>query len=38
MKGSKLVANSMKELDEGKWPEATHVIFDESEEVSYKSY
>lgn len=33
MKASKFVANSMKEYEEGKYPEATHVIFDESEEV-----
>jgi len=33
MKASKYVANSEKEYEEGLWPEATHVIFDESEEV-----
>lgn len=33
MKASKFVANSMKEYEEGFYPEATHVIFDESEEV-----
>jgi len=27
------VANSMKEYDEGKFPEATHVIYDEAEEM-----
>lgn len=32
MKASKLIANSPKEYEEGLWPEATHVIFDESEE------
>ena len=37
MKASKLVANSMKEYNEGKFPEATHVIFDESEEVEEKA-
>lgn len=34
MKASKYVANSMKEWNEGKYPEATHVIYDEEEEVS----
>jgi hypothetical protein len=33
MKASRYVANSLQEYEEGKWPEATHVIFDESEEV-----
>lgn len=37
MKASKFVANSMKEYDEGKWPEATHVIFDEEEDVNLKA-
>lgn len=37
MKASKLVANSMKEYNENKWPEATHVIFDEEEEVDIKA-
>ncbi len=37
MKASKLVANSMREFEEGKWSEATHVIFDEQEEVSLKA-
>jgi hypothetical protein len=37
MKANKLVANSMKEYEEGKWPDATHVIFDEEEEVSSKA-
>lgn len=33
MKASKYVANSMKEYEEGLFPNATHVIFDEEEEV-----
>lgn len=33
MKASKYVANSMAEYNEGLFPEATHVIFDESEEA-----
>lgn len=37
MRASKFVANSMKEWEEGKWPEATHVIFDETEEVNLKA-
>jgi hypothetical protein len=37
MKASKYVANSQKELDEGKWGEATHVIFDEEENVELKA-
>ena len=37
MKASKYVANSMKEYEEQKWPDATHVIFDEEEEVSTKA-
>lgn len=37
MKASKFVANSMKEWEEGKWPDATHVIFDEAEEVEIKA-
>lgn len=32
-KASRFVANSLKEYEEGMFPEATHVIFDESEEV-----
>lgn len=31
MKASKYVANSMREYEEGLFPEATHVIFDEAE-------
>lgn len=37
MKASKLVANSVKEYEEGKWPFATHVIFDQAEEISVKA-
>ena len=37
MRASKYVANSMKEYEEGLFPEATHVIFDESEEVEAKA-
>lgn len=37
MKASKFVANSQKEYDEGLYPEATHIIFDESEEVEEKA-
>lgn len=37
MKASKYVANSLKELEEGKFPHATHVIFDEEEEISAKA-
>lgn len=37
MKASKYVANSQKELDEGLWAEATHVIFDEEENVEIKA-
>lgn len=33
MKASKYVANSMAEYNEGLYPEATHVIYDESEEA-----
>lgn len=33
MKSSKFVANSVQEFEEGLWPEATHVIFDEAEEI-----
>lgn len=36
-KASKFVANSMKEYDEGLFPEATHVIFDEQEEIEAKA-
>jgi len=37
LKASKFVANSIKELAEGLWPEATHVIFSEEEEVEVKA-
>jgi hypothetical protein len=37
LKASKKVANSMKEFEEGKWPDATHVIWDEEEEVTLKA-
>lgn len=33
LKASKYVANSLMEQEEGLWPEATHVIFDEAEEI-----
>jgi hypothetical protein len=33
MKASKFVANSMAEYEEGVFPEATHVIFDEAEQA-----
>lgn len=37
MKASKLVANSLKELEDSKWPDATHVIYDEEENVELKA-
>lgn len=37
MKACKFVANSMKEYNEGLYPEATHVIYDESEEVEERA-
>lgn len=37
LKASKYVANSQKEYDNGDYPEATHIIFDESEEVDVKA-
>jgi len=37
MKASKYVANSMKEWEEGLWPEAHHVIFDENEQVESRA-
>jgi len=37
LKASKYVANSMKEYDNGAWPYATHVIFDEEEEVEERA-
>lgn len=36
-KASRFVANSWKEFEEGLFPEATHIIFDESEEVEEKA-
>lgn len=36
-KANKMVANSITEYNEGMWPEATHVIYDESEEVQAKA-
>lgn len=36
-KASKFVANSIKEQKEGKWPDATHVIFSEEEEMELKA-
>lgn len=37
MKASKFVANSVAELQANKWPDATHVIYDEQEEVDMKA-
>jgi len=37
LKASKYVANSMKEWEDGLFPEATHVIFDETEEEDIKA-
>jgi len=37
LKASKFVANSMKEWEEGLWPDAHHVIFDEEEETNIKA-
>ena len=37
LKASKFVANSMKEYEEGLYPEATYVIFDEAEEMAIKA-
>lgn len=37
LKASKFVANSMAEYNEGKWPDATHVIFSEEEEMQLKA-
>lgn len=36
-KGSKFVANSMAEYENGDFPEATHVIYDELEEITGKA-
>lgn len=37
LKASKFVANSLKEYEENLWSDATHVIFDEAEEVALKA-
>jgi len=37
MKASDLVANSMKEYEEGKFPNALYVIYDEQEEIELKA-
>ncbi len=37
MKASKYVANSQREFEEGLFPEATHVIYDEAEEAQVKA-
>lgn len=37
LKASKFVANSMKDYENGLFPNATHVIFDEAEEISSKA-
>lgn len=37
MKVSRFVANSMKEWEDGNYPDATHVIFDEEDEVRVKA-
>lgn len=37
LKASKFIANSMKEWQDGMYPEATHVIYDEQEEVTVKA-
>jgi hypothetical protein len=37
LKASKYVANSMKEYNEGLWPDATHVIYSEEEEREEKA-
>jgi hypothetical protein len=37
MKANKFVANSLKEWKENKWPDATHVIFDEADEADDKA-
>jgi hypothetical protein len=33
LKASKYIANSQKELENGKWPEANYIIFDEEQEI-----
>lgn len=37
MKASELVANSMKDYQDGLYPDATHVIFDQREEIEIKA-
>ena len=37
LKASKFVANSLSEYEEGLWPEATHIIYDEEEEMEIKA-
>ncbi|MHA1200612.1 MAG: hypothetical protein ACTSQF_14940 [Candidatus Heimdallarchaeaceae archaeon] len=37
MKASKYVANSLKAYNDGEYPEATHVIFDEEEDIELKA-
>lgn len=37
LKASKFVANSLKEYEQGMWPDATHVIFSEEEEMELKA-
>jgi hypothetical protein len=37
MKASKLVANSLRELESGLWPDATHVIYDEQEDIDVRA-
>jgi hypothetical protein len=37
LKASKYVANSLKEFEDSKWPEATHYIQDEEEEAEGKA-
>lgn len=37
MRGSPLVANSVAEYNDNKWPEATHVIYSEQEEYEAKA-
>lgn len=36
-RASKFVANSLEEYEEGKFPEATHVIFDEEQSIKVKA-
>jgi len=37
MKASKYVANSIKEWEAGKYPDATHVIYDEEQDIAIKA-